>query len=336
MTRIRARYTWQMGASTYVGRVGGSAVAFGVGTAVILGGGCGIASADETGSRRWLLGEQRPGVVHGCGEGCEPGQAPDRDRRHRHVVDGWRQHVVAEPAAPLEDGEADDVGRAGFVEWLPRRRRRRRSRSVARRRRRSRRRRRPTGRPTALPVRPASRKHPRASMFRLHPRSPPNATRPGASAPTVDSAGSRPVTRAETTRSAASRSRRRLTTRSWRPWPRLSRLPADLAVVAPAARSAAPTNVVEVVATAVSTFVGSLLTPLAAGTTPEAPATQPQLWTLLAFARRELETAFPPPSSAQGRVGDVTVGEALTAAVPEAVRRRNSRPPLRSPPSRTR
>jgi acetyl esterase/lipase len=92
----------------------------------------------------------------------------------------------------------------------------------------------------------------------------------------------------------------------------------DLAVVAAPAPPPGPTNAVEVVASAVSTFVGSLLTPFAAGATPEAPATQPQLWTLLAFARRELETAFTPPSSAQGRGGDVTVGEALTGAAPEA------------------
>jgi acetyl esterase/lipase len=49
-------------------------------------------------------------------------------------------------------------------------------------------------------------------------------------------------------------------------------------------------NVVDRIATAVSSVVTTFLSPFGASTTPEAPAAQPQLWTLAAAARRELET----------------------------------------------
>jgi acetyl esterase/lipase len=93
----------------------------------------------------------------------------------------------------------------------------------------------------------------------------------------------------------------------------------DPTVIAPVTTAPAPApNVVAAVATAVSTVASALLTPLAAGNAPEAPATQPQLWTLLAFARREMEHAFAPPSSSDSPVGDVTAARAEPTAAPEA------------------
>ena len=110
--------------------------------------------------------------------------------------------------------------------------------------------------------------------------------------------------------------------RSWRPPPPAEG--AELAAVQPAtpAPERTATDAAEVVASAVSTIVGSLFTPFAAGTAPEAPASQPQPWTLLASARRELDTALPRPSSTQSRVGDVTSTEIpavnATSIAPEA------------------
>ena len=65
--------------------------------------------------------------------------------------------------------------------------------------------------------------------------------------------------------------------------------------VPPATESDEP-DVVESITTAVSSFVTELLNPFASTTTPEAPAAQPQLWTLMAASRREFETAFESPS----------------------------------------
>lgn len=50
----------------------------------------------------------------------------------------------------------------------------------------------------------------------------------------------------------------------------------------------------------------------AAGSTPEAPATQPQLWTLLAFTRREFENAFAPSKPTSRPAAALTSSEVLT------------------------
>lgn len=63
---------------------------------------------------------------------------------------------------------------------------------------------------------------------------------------------------------------------------------------APASEPNEP-NVVETVVSAVSSVVGTLLSPFASNT-PQTPAAQPQMWTLMAAARREFETAFEAPS----------------------------------------
>jgi acetyl esterase/lipase len=87
--------------------------------------------------------------------------------------------------------------------------------------------------------------------------------------------------------------------------------PAAAEVVEPAVEqpaTPAPEPVVEVVASAASTVVDSL----SPGTTPEVPATQPQLWTLLAFARREFENALVPSKPTSRPLAELTSGEVLT------------------------
>ncbi|MGH3677376.1 MAG: hypothetical protein ACRDU5_16885 [Mycobacterium sp.] len=71
-------------------------------------------------------------------------------------------------------------------------------------------------------------------------------------------------------------------------------------------------DVVDSIATAVSSVVTTLLNPFAASTTPEAPAAQPQWWTLLAAARREFDTAAASPSLEQ--TGDAAVPAPLSAS----------------------
>jgi len=319
MTRIRARYAWQMGASTYVGRVGGLAVAFGLGTAVILGGGCGIAAADETGPDGGSSASSVPASSTGAAKDANPAKRPtatdgtdtsstaggSTSSPTEHPAktakpttsdgqgssNGSRDDAEGAEADPSRDGVANPAegtpdessdGAAGFGDSEPKTSK---SEHVS-----------------AAPKISAERD--------AYQRSAPPTTSPGsldAGDTAAKNDAERGVAKPQTSDDTIV-----ATLATAEP------TAADPAVVAPAAPASAPTNVVEVFATAVSTFVGSLLTPLAAGTTPETPATQPQLWTLLAFARRELETAFAPPSSAQGRVGDVTVGEALTGAAPEA------------------
>jgi acetyl esterase/lipase len=65
---------------------------------------------------------------------------------------------------------------------------------------------------------------------------------------------------------------------------------------APAA--AVPAEPVEVIAGLVSNLLGGLLHPLATGNAPETPPGAPAVWSLLAFARREFETALTPASVA--------------------------------------
>ena len=67
---------------------------------------------------------------------------------------------------------------------------------------------------------------------------------------------------------------------------------------APAAAAAVAIDPFGVITGVVSNLLGSFLNPLAASNAPGAPADTPTLWSLLAFARREFETAFASPSPA--------------------------------------
>lgn len=79
---------------------------------------------------------------------------------------------------------------------------------------------------------------------------------------------------------------------------------ADSAPVDPAEPAAVITGVVE-------GLVNGQLDPSAADDAPEAPAGAPAVWSLLAFARRELETALAPPSVTDAAVGLPTTSQAL-------------------------
>ena len=63
-----------------------------------------------------------------------------------------------------------------------------------------------------------------------------------------------------------------------------------------ARRQASPPHVVGVVSRVVSGVVNAILRPFAASSTPGAPADAPSMWALLAFARREFESAVRSPS----------------------------------------
>lgn len=77
-------------------------------------------------------------------------------------------------------------------------------------------------------------------------------------------------------------------------------------------------NVVETISAAVSSTLTTLLDPLASSGAPVAPAAQPQMWTLMAAARREFETVFESPSLA-GPVEAVTTSEVETVAVENSI-----------------
>jgi triacylglycerol lipase len=70
-------------------------------------------------------------------------------------------------------------------------------------------------------------------------------------------------------------------------------------------------SVAETISAAVSSTLRTLLHPFATDNTPLSPSAQPQMWTLMAAARREFETAFESPSSA-GPVQAVTTSQVDT------------------------
>ena len=62
-----------------------------------------------------------------------------------------------------------------------------------------------------------------------------------------------------------------------------------------------------------STLLGTFLNPLAANNVPGAPAATPALWSLVAFARREFDTAFVSPSLTAAPFNVQTTGQAVAA-----------------------
>ena len=82
---------------------------------------------------------------------------------------------------------------------------------------------------------------------------------------------------------------------------------------APAAAAAVAVDPVRVITGVVSNLLRSFLNPLAASNAPGAPADTPTLWSLLAFARREFETAFASPSQTNTPVNVQTTSQALAA-----------------------
>jgi acetyl esterase/lipase len=85
-------------------------------------------------------------------------------------------------------------------------------------------------------------------------------------------------------------------------------VPNSISGPAAAPAAAIPAEPVETVTTAVSNLIGGLLDPSATGNAPEAPAGAPAAWSLLAFARREFDTATRAPVS----VADVPAGVPTT------------------------
>jgi acetyl esterase/lipase len=85
---------------------------------------------------------------------------------------------------------------------------------------------------------------------------------------------------------------------------------------APAA--AVPAGPVEVIAGVVSNVLGGLLHLLAAGGAPETPPGGPAVWSLLAFARREFETALTPASVAGVSAAVQTTTQTSAAGTPVA------------------
>jgi nucleoside phosphorylase len=75
----------------------------------------------------------------------------------------------------------------------------------------------------------------------------------------------------------------------------------SLTVATPTPHAPSPPPVVGVVSRLVSGVVNAILSPFAATSTPGTPAAEPSMWTLLAFARREFESAV---RSLLGQPGD--------------------------------
>ncbi len=81
---------------------------------------------------------------------------------------------------------------------------------------------------------------------------------------------------------------------------------------------AVPAEPVEVIAGLVSNLLGGLLHPLATGNAPETPPGAPAVWSLLAFARREFETALTPASMADVPAAVQTTTQTLVTDTPVA------------------
>ena len=85
-----------------------------------------------------------------------------------------------------------------------------------------------------------------------------------------------------------------------------------------AAAAAVPAEPVELIAGVVSNLLGGLLDPLATGSAPETPPSAPVAWALLAFARREFETALTPASAADDPAAVQTTTQTLVTDTPVA------------------
>ena len=79
-----------------------------------------------------------------------------------------------------------------------------------------------------------------------------------------------------------------------------------------------PAEPVEVITGLVSNLLGGLLHPLATGNAPETPPGAPAVWSLLAFARREFETALTPASVADVPAAVQTTTQTLVTDTPVA------------------
>jgi nucleoside phosphorylase len=82
---------------------------------------------------------------------------------------------------------------------------------------------------------------------------------------------------------------------------------------APAPTPAIALDPVGVITGMASNLFRTVLNPLATSKAPGVPADTPTLWSLLAFARREFETAFAPPSLTDTRANVQKTGQALAA-----------------------
>jgi acetyl esterase/lipase/nucleoside phosphorylase len=80
-----------------------------------------------------------------------------------------------------------------------------------------------------------------------------------------------------------------------------------------APQAPAPADPLRVFAGAVSNLVEHFLNPLAANDIPAGPADGPAAWSVLAFARREFESALAPPALADAAASLATTSQALVA-----------------------
>lgn len=318
---------WQMGEATYVGRVGGLAVALGVGTAVMLGAGYGVAAADETGSTSSGSGAS---TSSGATSGPTKGEAKNDDsplgakpstsdapkanttkvpkpEKHSSAKSGRDagqsapDPVTADPVKTGDEADGDAQADAVAVDQHSEAELvvgddfSHTSKESSDR-----------GKPARLPARLSATQ---SATQRL---------REVLEAKDVRSDGAGDIG-VELGAADLPQERESQPVANVAPATVIVLDTVDPTPPGPDARSSrTEPNVVEVVVDAVSTIVGALFEPFSAGSGPGAPAAAPQLWSALAFARRELETAFQGPALAGAPMG-VTSSAPLVAAATSVV-----------------
>jgi nucleoside phosphorylase len=269
------RYTYRMPAEAFVGRVGGVAVALGVGAAIVTGWGSGLAWADEASGTAGS-------TASSTASGTEPATANPSAAQGTTKSGGLTHDAPAsttktppgETATPPDtttDDEPDNKPRTS-KETDPAGPK-------------------PPKKKTPVPVSTvADVKH--------------DATTPATAThdETTDAADRRSNPIADRTDDAASL--RTVTTQT------LSVATQSAALTTEPTLKPKP-QVMTAVTSLVSGVVNAILSPFAASSTPGAPAATPSLWSLLAFARREFEKIFTAPSLTDTPAHTQTTGQTL-------------------------
>lgn len=301
-----------MGSERYIGRVGRLAAAIGVGTAVLFGVGCGVAAADETGSTTKAgpsasSGSESDATKKGAtenGAAQRESPSPDPSSTPKPSMRGGAASSTKRPRDDAEeskdpseneraDGESHDDTSNDDTQNTEEE----------------------TDLEQALdadakePVREANSSRPKKFAA---PDEPTEAALqallsvPGHEANDVE-LGVKPAPTVEF----------EVVTRP-EPAPPVVLEPVKVESPQPDPPVVDDVDVVDVVVDAVSTVVSALLDPLSATSGPGAPAAQPQLWSALAVARRELETAFVGPKMADSEANPAAE-EAITSSELAAV-----------------
>jgi nucleoside phosphorylase len=266
------RYTYRMPAEAFVGRVGGLAVALGVGAAIVTGWGSGLAWADEPGSS-----------ASSATSGTEPAKTKPSEAKEATNPDGGLtkddpastiKTPLSETATPPESAADDEpIGKPrtskGFDADTPKPLKKR------------------------APA-PAST----VTDAKHDATTPATATRDE----TTDAADRRSNPVADRTDGAASL--RNVTTQT------LTTATQSTALTTEPTPKPKP-QVMTAVTSLVTGVVNAILSPFAASSTPGAPAATPSLWSLLAFARREFEKVFTGPSLTDKPAHTQTTGQTL-------------------------